>query len=639
MLKGATLQPLKTSTDFYWYGAATFAALMAVAFHVAASANGALTIDSSRDLYWAAQIARGEALPFIGPPVGSINLLGPAWFYLLAGVWSVTGSISSYLGLVGLLVAIKYPLAFWIGDRFGGAKGAFFTVCACAAPGLSTYQWISASHSQGAETALWLCIALSVLVSEGRRVSFLSALLGFAVAIAFHAHPTTALLWPLLAMPWLKLDKTHRIRTLIAGVSGFALLFLPSMVAIISPPAPEASQINAAGVSGIGGSIGASLILLANVLWGQTEAVVRTFSSRALPHFVALPMLIAYFAVVTLGLLVSLKTPTGRRFVLLATFGLLLLMVALAMLRNHIPFYMCYSALPPLVLLAAYGLSNVHGQIQHRGVKATVAVIATLPLLVHSSLAMGLMERGRAGWLISSLPVHSNMAEPASAERFETLFNARSLDQFARWLCAQRSTVSLHSDMVAWYDLSVGLAQRRHCPARSPLIAQGGDTNAWIGLPVKIWRDLAIEPQHRFGGYGITAASAVIAPATAMSAVTGQTYPPRYGDMVSGARAAPWTTHIETPSDSLLVVSHMLLTSPLFRIEARIGGNAASPILTFANTSIFRCIGCSKGGKSAWQLTVHGAKAEFVSIARLDKIATSATLDAKSGTPSRPDSN
>jgi hypothetical protein len=636
MLTGATLQPLKTRTDFYWYCAAIIAALVAVVFPVAASASGALTIDSSRDLYWAVRIARGEALPLIGPPVGSINLLGPAWFYLLAGVWAVTGSISAYLGLVGFLLAMKYPLALWIGNKLGGAKGAFFLVCACMLSGLSTYQWISASHSQGVETTLWLCIALSVLLSERRHISLVSAFLGFAVSLAFHAHPTTALLWPLLALPLLTLGKTHRMRALIAGVAGFALLFLPSVVAMVSPSAPEASQINAAGVSGIGGSIGAVPMLLGNVLWGQTEAVIRTFSSAAMPHSFAIAMLIAYITVVFFGLLISLQKRVGRRIVLSTITGLLLLIVVLALLRNHIPFYMCYSALPPLVLLAAYGLSTTHAWAKNGGFKALVTVVAMLPLVVHASLAVGLMERGRAGWLVSSLPVHSNMAEPASAERFETLFNARSLDQFARWLCAQRDAVALHSDMVAWYDLSVGLAERRHCPSQTPRVALGGGDNAWIGLPTKVWRELGAQPQHRFGGYGITAASAVIAPDTAMPAVTGQTYPPRYSDMVSGVRAAPWSINIDTPADTLLVVSHMLLTSPLFRIEARIGGSDVTPMLTFANTSIFRCIDRAKGSKAAWQVTVYGAKPAFVSITRLDGVPSSATLNVKSGVPFRP---
>ena len=69
--------------------------LVLTAAYVLAVANGIVTIDVARDLFWAIEIADGRALPLLGPPVGSVELLAAWWYYLGAlAIW-LGGSVTA----------------------------------------------------------------------------------------------------------------------------------------------------------------------------------------------------------------------------------------------------------------------------------------------------------------------------------------------------------------------------------------------------------------------------------------------------------------------------------------------------------------------------------------------------------------
>ena len=95
--------------------------LILSATYALAIAHGVVTIDVARDLYWGQQIVHGEALPLLGPPVGSTTFLGAVWYYVVAAALSVSGSLTAYFTLIGLLAASKFALAYVVGRRWLGA--------------------------------------------------------------------------------------------------------------------------------------------------------------------------------------------------------------------------------------------------------------------------------------------------------------------------------------------------------------------------------------------------------------------------------------------------------------------------------------------------------------------------------------
>jgi hypothetical protein len=625
-LDGSRLLKQSSPSNKRWWLATSCVTVIAAVMHVYASAHGVLTIDSSRDMYWAERIASGAAFPLLGPPVGGINLLGPAWFYVLSLFWLASHSIAGFLGWVGLLVSLKYPLAAAVGALLRGARGAFFTVAACALPGLSTYQWIGASHPQFVETAVWLCLLLGISVARRGGGATLAAPLGLAVALAFHAHPTTVLLWPLLLWPWLHVRSESKAPTLLAGVGGFAALFVPALVAWFIQWPSEGSQLNASGASGLGGTLHAMPNVLRNVLWGQIDPMLSTFSASWLSREFAVALLGVYAIAVFIGLARAALGAISRVEVAVCAVSAIALGIALALLRDHVPFYMCYLVLPFVVLASSNALQAAHEWLALHRTSLPVVVFALCPLLVHISLAVGLSERGKAGRMRSWLPPHSNMAQPTGESRLESLLNAASRDEFAKWACAQPTPLSLHGDIVPWWDIGVDLDRARHCPTRAAITQLGGKRDAWVGLPNPVWSALGIAPTHTFGGYGLLADPAVIAPQQSLTSASGQVYPPRYNDMVRGAQAVAWTQSVDTPGDNFLVVSHMLLTSPIFKVEASINNKDQPATIQFANTSIFRCHACSATGAARWQLKIAGANPDFVSIVSIKAPTGSAKL-------------
>src|SRR5687767_8927856 len=118
------------------YTAHALIALMA-GLHLAAGYGTSGVPDLFRDLYWAQAILDGEAFPLRGPVIYNTIELGPWWYYLTALVLAVTGSLAGSAALVALLAAVKYLLAWRLGNRIGDAGLGLCAVVALVVPGWS----------------------------------------------------------------------------------------------------------------------------------------------------------------------------------------------------------------------------------------------------------------------------------------------------------------------------------------------------------------------------------------------------------------------------------------------------------------------------------------------------------------------
>ena len=142
------------------------------AAYVAAIVHGVVSIDVARDLYWGQRIVVGEALPLIGPPVGTTMLLGPVWYYLVAGVLAVSGSLTVYFSLMGCVLASKFALAYVVGKRWLGPVFGVSLAVAAAAPGVASYQMLGIGHPWFVEAALWWAAWWCERQKEGSSKSF-----------------------------------------------------------------------------------------------------------------------------------------------------------------------------------------------------------------------------------------------------------------------------------------------------------------------------------------------------------------------------------------------------------------------------------------------------------------------------------
>lgn len=592
--------------------------LVLTAAYVLAVANGIVTIDVARDLFWAIEIADGRALPLLGPPVGSVELLAAWWYYLGAlAIW-LGGSVTAYFALLGLLAASKYLLIYLTGLRIGDARFAALLSAAAAAPGIAGYQLFGVGHTQLLEAAVWGCALLSLRLCQPgarpsqRAVIANAALLGACAALALHAHPTAVLLSPWLMAALVAVPRPHRLTAAVAAMIGGGLIFLPLILAHWMPGlAGDSVAINAPGVSGLGGTLSGFTPLLVNLLWQQPLAVLDTALNApgalvAVTHVIWGALLVAAAA----GGLLALNDIRWRKQLVAAAATLIAVLAATALLRDHTPFYMLYVALPPYALVLAIGWRALER------VRVLPTAIVLAAVVLHVLVVVGLVNTAQRGLVHSHLPLHSNMRDTSTTAHDESVLSAPARDEVAaRFLCRHEGDASLHGD-VASFAMGLGHEMRLHCAGRKSQVHIGGLTSPWIWLPADAWTILNVKPTMNLRGGGLAPASAVVAPASPLPAVSGRNYPPRMDLMLAAARAKTWSTSLTTTADSILVVSNLLPTSPAFAVRVLRNDVVQPAALRFANTSAYRCTACADGA-AHWTVEVLGGLPETTSIAAL----------------------
>ena len=580
--------------------------------YVVAVAHGVTTIDVARDLFWGIEIANGRAWPLVGPPVGPFELLTAIWYYVAAVAASLSSSLTMYFAMLGALAGLKFVLMYRVALRWMDARFALAVVVAATLPGIVSYQFFGISHTQFVEVTIWATALFALRLRASPDSTGDALALGACAALALHAHPTAILLLPWAAVAVLCLPKRHRLRAAVVAVSAAAVVFLPLIVAHLL--AVSSPSENVPGAPGSRGSIGGLVALLQNLFWFQSTYVVET--TLPADWFVSVwPTLWVVLLILSgIGAVVSVSDHRLRATSFGAFLTLLGVLVGVTLLREHTPFYMLYVALPPLSILFASAWSALRNI---RGGSALLSGILVSLVALHIAVCAGHVHAARNGLVASRLPIHSNMQNTSTTTHTESISASMTRDAIAAWLCAQPYPVALHGDLAATHDIGLGLEQFFQCRNRAAFAVTGGAGNAWIGLPLPVWRTLSVIPKVELGSYGLVPATAVISPAVALAAVTGRAYPPRFTQMIEAAKHTVWQTQVQTPSDAFLVVSSLLPTYPLFSVEATANGVAQRAISEFANTVIFRCNACIKPA-TTWNISVRAGSPVSTSITVLD---------------------
>ena len=576
--------------------------------------HGVVTIDVARDLYWGQRIVHGDALPLLGPPVGSTTLLGPVWYYIVAAVLSVSGSLTTYFALIGLLAASKFLLAYVVGRRWLGSAFGVSLAVASAVPGVASYQMLGIGHPWFVETTLWLAAWCALRLGAAPDRLRWAMGLGAAAALAMHAHPTAIVLLPWALIAVARLPAPARWRALAASGIAALLVFSPLLLARLWPTlAANSAADNATGPSGIGGSLLGIEGITQNLVWTQAKNIFDSL----LPHALWAPGLAitawsGVLVATVVGMLMAWRDQRLRGTLIGALLSLLWTVVALALLRDHTPFYMAFVALLPLAALLAVawvGLLSGAGRLRRSLWSAVLLAVIGL----HALTSAGLVNIARDGWVDSYLPLHSNMQDTSTAVHRESVLAVPTADALAGWLCAQSEPVSLHGDIGAGFDMGLHHETDLKCLSQHRQDDSGGAHRAYVGLPRAVWQQAGIHAVHDIGAYGLVPAERVLLPATALTAVSGQRYPPRFDLMLAAARQAAWSTTATLPVSSTLIVSSLLPTSQLFTVEARADGVPQAALVTLANTAIFRCDGCV-GPTVQWSVQVRGGLPQAVSM-------------------------
>ncbi|WP_257385980.1 glycosyltransferase family 39 protein [Tahibacter caeni] len=573
------------------------------------AAGMAGTPDTLRDMYFAQQLARGEHWPLAGPVIYNTLHLGPLWYYLLgAAMWLLPHPLTVPV-LTAALAGLKYPLAYVIGRRYGGARLGLLFALAFFAPGWSSFILAAMTHTTVVETAvlfgLWCTLHYRDAPSAPRAL-----LLGLGGTVMFHAHPTTLLLGCLLVVYALAAAPTFAVRlrdaALIAAVGlaslapmlieqlqgGFADLGTITNYANRDPALPALSRLGALLLSVAG--YGAEYTLR---YWLELPAVTRR--AAMLLHLLAL----------TACAVLALSAPQRERRRIAATMLVLLPLQSLFVLalRPITPYWMVFAHLPLVAVLVALGLDRACDL--GRAARAAVAALAT-------------------SWCAWSIAIHVSLSHPPEQALVAVADPARHglMNVTYRLTKGERHTIlllalndryaitaplcepaTLYAHYAEFIDQSLGVGLLARC-GRKDQIRIGGPPagRALIGLRDHAWRDIGAEPQQRIAHLGYSAISGVLQAGTpSPPAVAGMF--PAHPDLP----VAPQDFVVEGSSapGEFVAVAHRAAFHEPFGVALAAADGAPMPALYRDHmTAIFRAPSGTTG-PVRWEIRVHATPA------------------------------
>ena len=593
--------------------AAVVAAFMAI--HIASSYFGAAGPDTTRDVAAALAIRDLGALPLQGPLLAGTSHLGPLWFYLLSLPMLVSRSWLGVAVFVAVISSLQFPLAYAAGRRLIDRRFGLLWCALLALPGWASFQLVGFSHTNLVPTCSMLVLYALVRLAQQRQARWLVAAAA-AFSLALHAHPTTIVLAPIIA-----------IVALLAMPSGGALLrwSVPAILVALLPFAPLLADRTAAAAPLIAqAAVYASSTMHASnllgtgpLLWAMLadgpRIVADAFLAMApgVPAAATIAVLALELAALAGLLFAARRQPLPVATALLATVAAAAL---IAWLRPATPFYMTYALLPLVAALAALGLYGLCAGLHERGA-ALLRGIVGLALLLHAAFAAGIAATIASGDVVldvaSRLDVKQHDAAPAPAEPW---LPAHAVDASGAFLCRQQGSIVLHGAYGYLEHVYLGLDHRLHCGILDVRLA-GIEPAAGVhlvGIARPAWRALGWMPSIYFGGIGVTHAADVLWPTRGLPPPDGSVYPP---PAIAPLPTRAVSIDANVPGDRALIVAFPYVPWMLPpQIEVSANGVARTPLTRDVATAVYTCRECVGAASVAWRVSIVSSAPERVDV-------------------------
>ncbi|HSE13004.1 MAG TPA: hypothetical protein VLB69_10255 [Rudaea sp.] len=575
--------------------------------------------DTVRDIAAALSIADGTHWPSTGPGLAFSAHLGPAWFYLLA---PIAASSSSWLGValfVAALAGLKYPLAWRLGSSVADWRYGLLFAFALSMPGWQHLQAIFVTHTSLVETATlaYLLLLRGYVVQPGVARALA---LGLGFGLALHAHPTTIALLPLsLIGAWrFGTRAAWRPRNIAVAAAGALLPFASYLLAQANAGWPDAQSTASYVGQSVGlGQLEATPALASAVFWSGPRTLFDALLPGGARAFAFGAWALLLGASVIAGAIGWRRSGrAGRALLGYAAAACIVTLCTLCILRERVPWYMAY--LPTLAgaaLLAAVWRSLLFAWPR----AAPIAALAmALCVVLGVALDVGLWRQsGRGEFRLPGGAMHDTLqgyvAAPAPAVIDGTSLPARFAAASGRFLCAHGNAV-LHASYASYVDSTAALDRRMRCGSRGGLQVGGGADIAlgrhWLGMPQRIWRALALEPETWIGPFGLSHVVAIGANAATLPVAAAGRYPLR--DLLLPGDTT-FEAELDAPAGSALVVSAVLgFFAPVVVEDVRVN-DAIQPVLaTTAFVSAYRCAACAPDQPLHWRIRFRAARADLL---------------------------
>ena len=592
------------------------AAAIVIAFlmaaYVAGYAWGAPNTDTADELWHALRIRDGIAYPLEGPYLGGAIHLGPAWFYLVAlPLWVSRSWLAASL-FIGLVCALKFPLACHCGRRLLDRDFGVLWAAAMFVPGWSSVEELVFLNPNAVATATLAVLALCLRGMATGMGPAGFATLGLAMALAIHVHPTAIPIF-LAAVPLvLRIRRRSDIamRALVPLALGFAVPFLPYAESQAAHGFPDWGSASAymAGQVSLANIVNAPSVIANDVLAGPA-AIARFILGWDAATAQELGVAMAAAAVASI---LALAVRRARCVFLGFVAALALFAAWIACMRPTTPVQFAWVMNPVVGGLMALGLWALARVPAVRPIVFAGAA-ASIAFNVVVVRAMALTVREGEGALPSRILDIKGAIAPGVYR--DVWFPALSHGELGRELCSAGSGASLHGHLAYVVDKDLGLDALFACDGRPRLVLAGSRPGAhWLGMTRAFWKALGAAPDCRIGSLGLTTRATPLGTREGIAIADGSTYLPR-----PAARRPPHDMAIEArvPRTSAVLVTNVLGGYESFEIVgARVDGAPVAPVARNDLSALYRTPGGD--GDAAWSFTVRTTNRDAVDAVAID---------------------
>lgn len=583
--------------------------------HIGSSLFGAAGPDTARDVAAALAIVDSGMLPLNGPLLAGTAHLGPLWFYLLALPIAIQRSWIGIALFVSMIGSLQFSLAYAAGRRLIDRRFGLLWCAMLALPGWGSFQLVGFSHTNMVATCSMLVVYALVRLAQERRPGWL-VVAAAAFSLALHAHPTTIVLAPvialvaLLAMPGVGPLLRWGTLAIIVALLPFAPLLADGSAA----PAPLAAQVAeyVGSTMHAGNLLGTGALLWGILVRGPHVVADAFIATTAVMSFTFDVAVLALEMMAAAGLAFA-----ARRQPLPVALSLLALLAAtaiIAWLRPATPFYMTYALLPFVAGVGALGLYGLCSGLQERGSALTAGTIA-LALTLYAASAVGIALTIASGDVAldvaSRLDVKQEDAAPALAEPW---LPAHAVDASGGLLCRRRGPVVLHGVYAYLEHVYLGLDHRLRCGILDVRLAgvEPATGSHLVGIAMPGWRALGWTPPNRLGGIGVTHAAEILWPTRGLPPPDGSVYPPA---AIAALPARTVAIDAAVQGDRALVVAfpYVPWMSPP-QIEVTANGIAREPVARDVAAAVYACRECVGAAAVAWRIVIHSSAPERVDV-------------------------
>ena len=565
------------------------------------------------------RILHGELLSE-GPIFAGLVHFGPLWYYLLTLPQLVSNDWMAITFFIGILAALKYPLAYCLGRQWGGSLTGLLWALLLAFPGWSVYAQILPSHTSLMETCVLLS-AYSASVFWRSPSCRTSIVLAFTLALALHAHPVCAVLFPIGA-------GLIVVRIIQGKLSPWALLFsFVSFVFLFSPIIynefvqgfPNLKNVHAfvAGNASNDAHTG-SILNIPSFLSGTFFTGPRVVASNILILPLALGNLLGgLFSLVMIvgscGALWAMRHPAYRKHSLVVVGAFFIIVAGTVLMRN---ITLCYMTLPFSTLYSgfvAWGIAHLVGSIRKDAPWRHVFLLPAL-LLIGCSLAVA--KNLHDGLFRFSVFPMLDVKAPFSVGEPLPIETAWFMQKSGRWLC-ERPGAALHGAIAYTAFNSYAISARKACGTLPPLTLGGkasAEENTVIGISSPMSKKSGAHAIANWGAVDIIPARHVLNPVAGISLTQNFSYPPSLGNLFASPQ--PLRLAATLPCDEALIISNTFFGYiPDLSSEVLLNSQPLSPFAKDLVSAIYLPGTCPREGNNDWEIVIQTYSLEGVSVA------------------------